>query len=129
MLRHGPVDSIRVAERPAGNGEAPAKECPECHELVAAGYARCPACGYEFPPPERRKHAAQASTAAVLSGEMTTTEYRVEEVSYSVHAKRDAPPDHPVTMRVEYRIGWQQWQSEFICFDHAGWARLKAERW
>ena len=32
-------------------------------------------------------------------------------------------------MRVEYRVGWQQWQSEFICFEHTGWARAKAESW
>ena len=32
-------------------------------------------------------------------------------------------------MRVEYRIGWGQWQSEFVCFDHTGWARVRAERW
>ncbi|MFO7898754.1 MAG: DEAD/DEAH box helicase family protein, partial [Planctomycetota bacterium] len=53
ILRHGPVDQIRIREPDAkGSGEAPAKECPECHAVVAAGYAICPECGYEFPPPE-----------------------------------------------------------------------------
>jgi hypothetical protein len=129
VVRHGPVDAICIAERPGAGGEAPAKECPKCHELVAAGYARCPVCGYEFPPPERRKHAGQASTAAVLSGEVTTAEYSVEEVFYGVHRKNGAPDDHPRTMRVEYRVGWQHWQNEFICFEHTGYARVKAERW
>jgi DNA repair protein RadD len=31
VLRHGPVDQVKVAERDRGAGEAPAKECPECH--------------------------------------------------------------------------------------------------
>ena len=61
VLRHGPVDQITVKERDrGGNGEAPAKECPECHSVIAAGYATCPDCGYEFPPPERPTHDAEA---------------------------------------------------------------------
>ena len=64
VLRHGPVDQIRVRERDAGNSQAPAKECPECHTIVAAGYTYCPQCGFAFPPPEARstnpKQAKQA---------------------------------------------------------------------
>jgi len=130
VLRHGPVDAIRIKEPNNGSGgEAPAKECPECHALIHAAYARCPECGYEFPPPERQKHDAKASNAAILSGQVTLTDYPVQEVAYSVHTKMDAPPDHPKTMRVEYRIGFKHWISEFICFEHTGWARKKAESW
>ncbi|MFO8013870.1 MAG: DEAD/DEAH box helicase family protein [Phycisphaerae bacterium] len=130
VLRHGPVDAIRIQEpNSAGGGEAPAKECPECHAVVHAAYARCPECGYEFPPPEREKHEGQASGAAILSGQVTLTEYPVEAVSYTVHTKRGAPPEHPKTMRVEYRIGFKHWASEFICFEHTGWARKRAESW
>ncbi len=50
VLRHGPVDQIRVRERDGDGGEAPVKECPACHSLVAAGYASCPDCGHELPP-------------------------------------------------------------------------------
>ena len=38
ILRHGPVDTIRVPQQ-SGKGDAPAKECPECHSVIAAGYA------------------------------------------------------------------------------------------
>ena len=62
---------------------------------MAAGYARCPECGYEFPPPERHQHDARASTAGVLSGQVIDTEYEVLDIRYSVHIKRDAPPDAP----------------------------------
>jgi len=130
ILRHGPVDQVRIQEPDGkGNGEAPAKECPECHAVVAAGYATCPECGYEFPPPERKKHEAQASTESVLSGEVTILDYDVESVTYSVHVKKDAPPEHPRTMRVEYQVGFQTWFSEWICVEHTGWARHKAESW
>jgi DNA repair protein RadD len=32
-------------------------------------------------------------------------------------------------MRVEYRIGFNDYQSEWICFEHTGFARRKAEQW
>jgi DNA repair protein RadD len=130
VLRHGPVDQIKVKERDAsGNGHAPAKECPECHSVIAAGYARCPDCGYEFPPPERGKHDAKASEAGILSGQVTTTKYAVRDVFYSVHKKRDAPDDAPRTMRVDYKVGWHDYKSEWVCFEHRGYARQKAVAW
>jgi len=128
ILRHGPVDALQIKERVTGTGEAPAKECPECNAVVHAAYTLCPECGYEFPPPERKRHDAKAANAGVLSGEITDTEYEVHDVSYSVHYKRDAPPDHPRTLRVEYLVGCGS-HSEWICLEHDGYAREKAERW
>lgn len=130
VLRHGPVDAIRIQPvNHRGDGEAPAKQCPECQSLIAAGYAICPDCGYSFPPPERRTHEATASTEGILSGQVTTTEYEVQNVRYLVHQKRGAPENAPSTLRVEYRVGWHQYQSEWICFEHTGWARHRAESW
>ena len=129
VLRHGPVDDIQVTTVDRGEGQAPAKECPECQALIAAGFATCPQCGYEFPPPERRKHDAKASEAGILSGQVTKTEYRVEDVFYSVHTKRGASEDAPKTMRVDYRVGWHQYKSEWVCFEHEGYARQKAVAW
>lgn len=130
VLRHGPVDAIRIETvNHRGNGEAPAKQCPECRSLIATGYSVCPDCGHEFPARERRNHEAKASTEGILSGEVTTTEYPVYDVYYTVHHKRGAPDDYPKTLRVEYRIGFHQYQPEWICFEHTGWARHKAESW
>jgi len=129
VMRHGPVDDLRVTEPGQGNGEAPAKECPDCCAIIHAAYATCPECGYAFPPPEKQNHDAQASTEGVLSGQETITEYPVQDVYYGVHVKRDAPDDAPRTMRVEYRVGWNSYISEWICFEHTGYARSKAESW
>jgi DNA repair protein RadD len=130
VLRHGPVDQIRVPEvAKSGSGEAPAKECPECRALIATGYATCPSCGYKFPPPERQQHNATASTAGILSGQVTETEFDVQEINYSVHTKRGAPRDAPKSFRVEYRIGFNNWHSEFVCLEHDGYARQKAIAW
>ncbi|TET37974.1 MAG: DEAD/DEAH box helicase [Planctomycetota bacterium] len=130
VMRHGPVDAIRIQKpKMNGSGDAPAKECPECHSVVHAAYAICPDCGYEFPKPERARHDAKASTAGILSDDVEITEHPVKAVFYGVHTKQGAPEDAPKTMRVEYQVGWQHYQSEWICFEHTGWARRKAESW
>lgn len=129
VLRHGPVDQIRIREHSSSFGQALAKECPECHTVVAAGYSECPECGFEFPPPERSNHAAQASDAEILSGKITTKKFAVENVYYSVHKKRGVPDDSPRTMRVNYKVGWYRWKSEWVCFEHTGYARVKAVAW
>lgn len=130
VQRHGPVDRLNVVEKKGdGTGEAPAKECPSCRALIAPAYSICPQCGHEFPPPERKKHESRATNAGVLSGQVTDCEYEVRDVSYSVHTKKDADESAPKTLRVDYRLGLDYWVSEWICFEHTGWARRKAEQW
>ena len=132
VLRHGPVDQIRIRESNANGskpGEAPAKECPECHSLIAAGYATCPDCGHEFPKPERANHDPNASSEAVLSGQVIETRYDVRDVLYSVHVKQGADENAPKTMRVDYKVGFYQFKSEWVCFEHTGFPRFKAEVW
>jgi DNA repair protein RadD len=131
VLRHGPVDAIRI-ENGKSSGPAPAKECPQCRSLISSGYSVCPDCGYEFfkrDDERRARHAGTADSTGILSGDVTIETYPVQEIVYGVHVKRGAPPDAPRSMRVEYRIGFNRWQSEWICFEHTGYARHKAELW
>ncbi|GAA4446865.1 DEAD/DEAH box helicase [Novipirellula rosea] len=128
--RHGPIDQIKPkdkAKRP--DQDPPAKECEKCHALVACGYANCPECGHPFPPPQREAHDAEASEAGVLSDEVTDTYHDVQDIIYRIHRKRDADEDAPRCLRVDYMIGLDHWQSEFICIEHSGYARRKAEAW
>lgn len=129
VLRHGPVDQIKITQRESGAGTAPAKECPECQAVIAAGFSTCPQCGYVFPPPDRQKHDAKASEEGILSGQVTTTTYEVKDISYSVHVKRGADEDAPRTLRVDYLVGWNLYKSEWICLEHSGYARGKAVAW
>ena len=130
VLRHGPVDAIRLADTSSGSGEAPAKQCPECDALIHAAYAVCPECEHVFPPRQEAKHEAIASDAAIVTGDEGPTrhEERVMEVAYHTHHKRSDPLAKP-TMRVEYRVGFNRWVREWICFEHTGYARRKAEQW
>lgn len=53
----------------------------------------------------------------------------VSRVLYYIHRKKDSGWNAPKTMRVEYEIGDHEYQREWICFEHKGFARDKAERW
>ncbi|MCY3008121.1 MAG: DEAD/DEAH box helicase family protein [Planctomycetota bacterium] len=129
VLRHGPVDDIKVTTIDRGDGKAPAKECPSCQAVIAAGFTTCPQCGYVFPPPERQQHDPKASEAGILSGQVSTTKLQVEDVYYGIHTKRGASEDAPRTLRVDYRVGWHDYKSEWVCFEHDGYARQKAIAW
>lgn len=49
---------------PRKEGEAPLKECPNCHAEIYAFQMVCPECGYEFPPSEGEdEEDAEASDA------------------------------------------------------------------
>ena len=133
ILRHGPVDAIQIKERNgnSGSGTCPAKECPECNAVIHAAIGKCPDCGYEFPPPEQFRDSLEntASNEGVLSGEIVDTEYDVEEISYSIHTKRGGGEDASKTLRIDYRVGFNAYHSEWVCPEHSGWARKKFEKW
>jgi len=130
ILRHGPLDMIRVKEPGAGKGgDAPAKKCPQCLALIHAAYAKCPQCGFEFPPSEKSNLSDKASSAGIISGQIDYTDYDVQDVYYCVHEKRHADPGTPRTMRVDYRVGFDEFKSEWVCPEHTGYARDKFLKW
>ena len=122
IQRHGPFDDpfISAAKR-KGEGVAPFKECPECQLAVGTMTRQCPACGYEFPPPERAV-SVRHDEKPVLSTEPDWV--AVDDVAYSIH-KKEGKPD---SLKVEYHCG-MTWHREWVCFDHGGYARAKAEGW
>ena len=131
ILRHGPLDMIKVKEPGSGKGgDAPAKKCPQCLALIHAGYTACPECAYVFPPKESNDKMTQtASSAGVISGQADYVDYEVSNVFYCVHEKRGADPDAPKTMRVDYQVGFNEFKSEWVCPEHTGYARGKFEKW
>ena len=124
----GPVDEIKGRVPTGGRkGEAPHKLCPNCGSQNPASAIECIDCGFQFPPPERIKHGAQASAAAVLSSQQESdfSIKQVTEVRYHLHAK----PDAPTSLRVEYCDNLLRVASEWVCLGHTGFPRVKAERW
>ena len=130
ILRHGPVDMIRVKEPGVGKGgDAPAKKCPQCLALIHAAYTKCPQCGFEFPPSGKSNLSERASSAGIISGQIDYTDYEVKDVYYCVHEKRYAESGTPRTMRVDYQVGFNEFKSEWVCPEHTGYARDKFVKW
>jgi len=123
VRRHGPIDLVRP-KRPGenGGGEAPTKVCPMCESIVALSATECPDCGYEFPAREV-KIAPTAATLPVLSSKAPQW-LQVSGVSYCRHDKRGGRP----SLKVTYSCGLATY-SEWVCFEHQGYARQKAADW
>lgn len=124
----GPVDAVKGRIATGGRkGEAPSKLCPECGSKTSAAATQCLDCGFMFPEPERIKHGAEASAAAVLSSQQEDL-FRscvVTDMRYRIHHKDGSPP----SLRVEYYDGMLRVASEWCCLSHTGYARVKAEKW
>lgn len=130
VMQHGPVDTLadRITSRsPREGGIAPAKECPVCQALVSTGMAVC-ACGHTFPPPAPPKLETTASERPLLSTEPVAPLWEdVSSVEWSVTSPAD-PAKRP-TLRVDYMRGYTRVASEWVCFNHTGYARSKAVLW
>lgn len=130
ILTHGPIDAIKIKPKKQAEegGAAPAKKCPNCNAVLHAAVTECEFCGHIFG--RELHHKPVASHAMPLSGQTKTETKHVLDVAYSVHQKRTG--DGPPTMRVEYftELGLRpESVSEWICIEHDGWARAKAENW
>ena len=102
----------------------------ECGGWLLKGQDVCPDCGATRPQqdPEAR-HETQAEDAPILSEEVKAVWVPVTETYYAVHAKRGADEWAPKTLRVSYFDGLAPIADEWICVEHIGFARIKAERW
>jgi len=133
ILRHGPIDALKIREpgNNSGKVDVPLKECPKCGEIVHVGCHHCPGCGHEFTVESERElhHEATAAKDSIMSQDSADTSYEVEDVEYYVHVKFNAPDDAPASMRVEYRVGMNEYIKEWVCFEHTGYARNKAVAW
>jgi DNA or RNA helicases of superfamily II len=82
IRRLGPInDPIIPLPRRKGDavkGEAPVKECPECHSYLHTRIMVCPDCGYQFPPPSSIKR--KASSDDILRGNKEEEPIKVEEL-------------------------------------------------
>jgi DNA repair protein RadD len=123
--RHGPIDTVdgRKKEKSEEPGEAPIKVCPKCQTINHASVRRCILCGFDFPPPKIQV-APKAATSALLSTQIQLEWCDVTDVRYAVHVK----PGKPTSLRVTYQCGLTA-HSEWVCFEHSGYARSKAESW
>jgi len=135
VMRHGPIDAIKIRERRPGEevAEEVVKVCPSCREYIPVAIRQCKMCGYQFEIAEKEendRHDAKASSGAILKSEYKPEVYEVHVTRYSVHRKYNAAPDDKPTMRVTYMTDLGiPLASEWVCVEHTGYPRIKAEAW
>jgi DNA repair protein RadD len=88
----------------------------------------CIDCGAEFEIIEKPRHNDQISRAPALSSDIKhpVETYDVARVHYQRWEGRHSAT---TTMRVDYHGPFMRIASEWVCFEHTGYAREKAVHW
>lgn len=122
LLRNGPIDNPVVKVKGKGGGEPVMKMCPNCAELVYAAVRDCPVCKFHF----IFQHHLQEKPDdnPVLS---SINWYEVERVDYEYYVGQKMIP----MLKVIYSCGETVFYSfsEYICVEHSGYAKYKADFW
>ncbi len=151
VIRHGQLDDPKYGRKPKkkkrqdgdedeteDTEETETKErfCTNCSNPIEPGIKECPECGFEMPEVLVIKHDGKASNKSLLGHkvepEKTQPEwFIVDQVDYAEHQKRGSELK---TLRVDYICHREQGNitekiSEWVCFDHDGFARSKANLW
>ncbi len=134
IQRHGPITAVKPKETREATGDAKIKDCPKCDAEIASWKRVCPECGFIFlTVPRAIDHDDKASTRAIMGPPPPPDWIAVTEVAYDRWDKRPEegqPPPIP-TMRVRYLTGnlAKRDYSEWVCLEHGGFAKQKADRW
>ncbi len=110
----------------AGEAAPMAKDCPDCGSAVHPRVRFCPECGHEWVVEEAEE------TPEVVDVEFHGAEpqwYDVRRVEYVEH---ESQRSSKMVFRVIYDCGGifhPKRFSDWVCFEHDGYARRKAERW
>jgi len=124
-----PVTAVEQAAAKNGRGRA----CLNCDADIPAGIHKCQDCGYVIPLAIRHYDTANLDESGI---EMR---WIVQDVFTGRHNKRN-DPEAPPTLRVDYQLrepdsgegnlaGVGTSASEWVCFEHQGFAMKKAVQW
>lgn len=138
IQRHGSIDdpnygraSVKQGSRGAvasNNGRG--IQCPACHMDIAANSRECPECGFLLPV----NHNDRPDETNSITGRPAPEPWTVTSVDVARHQKK-GDPGAPPTLRVTYSCQndegnlAKKYFSEWVCLEHTGFARRKAEQW
>lgn len=122
ISKHGPIDLVAPREKQGGVGVgfAPFKICPACNTANHARAQECIFCLTAFP--VNTKLCQYADESEILSTERKSYWMTVEGQEIKIH-KKDGKPD---SLKIIYNLERGFTISEWMCFDHGGWAATKA---
>ena len=121
--RLGPINDVLVKtkKKTNGEGEAVTKTCPECNSILPPAVRICPDCGFKFTF-EHNLSATAIVSEVIESGRNKWLS--VFDVKYEKHSNYGSPSSVKVTYSAEgYSV------SEWICVEHKGFAKHKADHW
>ena len=103
------------------------KICPMCEEVIPIGVKECPNCGFEqIIAPREINHNEEADTETnIIYTPPEPVWHDVVDVDYMRHKGKPGKLD---TLRVRYFTKGLD-QSEWLCFNHQGYAYEKAMEW
>jgi DNA repair protein RadD len=122
--RLGPINDPRIPNKKNPQpGDVPVKVCQICQCLNHISARICINCGAEFPINEKLE--SRASTIELISRDQPKVEvFKVDHVTYAPHYKRGSP----TSLKVSYHCGLLRF-SEWVCLEHLGPIRYKAQQW
>jgi superfamily II DNA or RNA helicase len=120
---HGPITCVREPKKASDKkGDAPAKVCEQCGEIVALSVRECPSCGFAFPAPEapQAKLRDDDIMGKDLSRSREVLDWRVSQHNSNGSGKE--------MVRIDYALADSSDRvSEFLCLRHGGYAQVKSE--
>lgn len=125
----GPIDQIKGRVEPKKKQAVSAtKPCPVCNTIYPAQTRTCE-CGHVFELNHDETIRQHSSEAPILSSSNNSI-IQIDRWRYHIHKKMDSPDSLCVTYRPdqEGNIPDKTYQ-EWVCFNHQGFARRKAENW
>jgi DNA repair protein RadD len=121
VSEHGPITAVRTPKKgEKGEGEAPAKNCPQCGEIILATARECPVCGYVF---EVVKEPVKLHQEDIMGRDRSETEPVISWRWKTQNSKNGGTP----MLVVDYYTP-SLTISEYLCVKHGGYAQDKSER-
>lgn len=121
-MRLGPINNpVIPTKKHRKGGAAPSKTCPICKTIMHTMARFCEYCGHEFK--FQNKLVAVAGDGDIVQEDGPIWK-NVDSVSYGIHRKLGSPS----SLKVTYAFGLTS-VSEWVCLDHTGYAKYKAENW
>lgn len=134
--RHGAIDQIRPSIKGGTvrvGGSSGLKPCPNCALAVPIATKVCPECAHEFKSEPKQNLGSSASKSAALSDEAELQWHAVGSIRVNVHFKKGGDELSPRTLAVAYYASENAMGSpiarQWVCVEHGGFARVKAEKW
>lgn len=121
VRQHGAITAVQPPKKGgSGNGEAPVRVCPECHEICHASASVCTACGHSFPPPKEKEFKLHDDDIMGIAKQ----ELFVQGWSWRKHTSRKSGKD---MLAVSYYGGLSDYPvTEYYTITHDGYAGQKA---